>query len=58
MLGWLLTVGGIAVILVGVLMNMDIYFRPTSLWETILMFGLIGGGSGCSRAACAPRSKK
>src|SRR5206468_957743 len=34
-LGWLLTVGGVALILVGVLMNLDIYFRPTSLWGTI-----------------------
>ncbi|HVZ75412.1 MAG TPA: hypothetical protein VHJ20_23710 [Polyangia bacterium] len=45
-LGWTLLVGGVALILVGVLMNLDIYFRPTSLWNTILMFGLIGGGIG------------
>ena len=38
--------GGVAFILVGVLMNMDIYFRPTTLWETIVMFALIGGGIG------------
>jgi hypothetical protein len=45
-LGWLLTVGGVALILVGVLMNLDIYFQPTSLSMTIVMFGLIAGGLG------------
>lgn len=45
-LGWLLAVAGIALILVGVLMNLDIYFQPTSLWMTIVMFGLIASGLG------------
>ena len=57
-LGWLLTVGGIAVILVGVLLNMDIYFRPTTLWETILMFGLIGGGIGVFARGLRPHVRK
>src|SRR5450631_29529 len=45
-LGWLLAGGGVALILVGVLMNLDIYFQPTSLFATIVMFGLIAGGLG------------
>ncbi|HLK92472.1 MAG TPA: hypothetical protein VKZ18_21430 [Polyangia bacterium] len=45
-LGWLLAAAGVALILVGVLMNLDIYFQPTSLWMTIVMFGLIAGGLG------------
>jgi len=45
-LGWVLAAGGILLILVGVLMNLDIYFRPTSLSATIFMFGLIAGGLG------------
>ena len=45
-LGWLLAGGGLALILVGVLMNLDIYFQPTSLFATIVMFGLIAGGLG------------
>ncbi len=45
-LGWVLLVGGVLLILAGILMNLDIYFQPTSLWNTILMFGLIGGGVG------------
>jgi hypothetical protein len=44
--GWVLTLGGIGFILLGILMNMDIYFRPTSLWNTILMLVLIAGGLG------------
>jgi len=44
--GWLFTVGGIVAILAGVLLNLDIYFRPTSLSATIIMFGLIAGGLG------------
>jgi hypothetical protein len=44
--GWVLAVGGVALILAGILMNLDIYFRPTSLTATIIMFGLIAGGLG------------
>jgi hypothetical protein len=45
-LGWLLTVAGAAIILAGVLMNMDIYFRQTTLFNTILMLALLFGGLG------------
>jgi hypothetical protein len=45
-LGWLLAIGGVLLIVVGVLMNLDIYFRPTSLLRTIAMFGLIAVGLG------------
>ena len=44
--GWLLTSVGAAMILAGVLMNMDIYFRQTSLFNTIVMLGLLFGGLG------------
>jgi hypothetical protein len=53
-LGWLLSVGGLALILVGVLMNLDIYFQPTSLWMTIVMFGLIAGGLGLFAKSLRP----
>jgi hypothetical protein len=45
-LGWLLLVAGVLLILTGILVNLDIYFQPTSLFNTIAMFGLIGGGVG------------
>jgi hypothetical protein len=44
--GWLLTAIGAAIILAGVLMNMEIYLRPTSLYNTLLMLGLLFGGLG------------
>jgi hypothetical protein len=57
-IGWGLTVIGMALILVGVLMNLDIYFRPTTLWMTIFMFGLIAGGLGLIAKALRPHSTR
>ncbi len=45
-IGWLLTVGGFLFIVVGVLMNMDIYFQRTSLYNTLVMLILLAGGLG------------
>jgi uncharacterized protein len=45
-LGWLLTIVGVAIILAGILMNLDIYFRQTSLFNTVMMLGLLAGGIG------------
>ena len=44
--GWLLTAAGAVIILAGVLMHMDIYFRQTSLFNTLVMLGLLFGGVG------------
>ena len=44
--GWLLTAIGAVIILAGILMNMDIYFRQTSLFNTLMMLGLLFGGLG------------
>ena len=44
--GWLLTIVGVTIILAGILMNMDIYFKPTSLFNTIVMLVLLAGGIG------------
>jgi hypothetical protein len=45
-IGWLLTLAGTAIILASILMNMDIYFRQTTLYNTIVMLGLLFGGLG------------
>jgi hypothetical protein len=45
-IGWLLTGLGTAIILAGILTHLDIYFRPTTLFNTILMLGLMFGGLG------------
>lgn len=45
-LGWLLLIAGLVIILAGVLINLNIYFRPTSLFNTLLMLVLLAGGLG------------
>ena len=45
-IGWLLTIAGALFILGGVLANMHIYFRPTSLFHTVVMLVLLVGGLG------------
>lgn len=44
--GWLLTAGGALIILLGILTNLSIFFRPTSLFNTLIMLGLLAGGLG------------
>ena len=44
--GWLLTLAGVAIILVGILMSLHIYFQPTSLFNTLAMLVLLFGGLG------------
>lgn len=44
--GRLLTVAGVVVIFVGILTHLEIYFQPTSLFNTMLMLGLLAGGIG------------
>jgi peptidoglycan/LPS O-acetylase OafA/YrhL len=43
-IGWLLTIGGALFILAGVIANMNIFYAPTSLFNTLLMFILLVGG--------------
>lgn len=44
--GWALVVLGTLIIFAGILANLDIYFRPTSLYNTIIMLVLLAGGIG------------
>lgn len=44
--GWFLTVAGALIIVTGVIANLQIYFRPTSLFNTLMMLGLLAGGLG------------
>jgi hypothetical protein len=45
-IGWLLTVAGALIIVVGIISNMQIYFRPSSLFDTLIILGLMAGGIG------------
>jgi hypothetical protein len=44
--GWILTLGGAVIIFAGILVNLEIYFRTTSLFNTLVMLTLLAGGIG------------
>ncbi|HWS72547.1 MAG TPA: hypothetical protein VN605_10555 [Thermoanaerobaculia bacterium] len=44
--GWLLTLAGSVIIVIGIIANLEIYFRPTSLFNTVIMLVLLAGGIG------------
>jgi hypothetical protein len=44
--GWLLTAVGALIIVAGIIANLHIYFGPTSLFDTLVMLGLLAGGLG------------
>jgi len=52
--GWLLTAAGAAIIFLGILMNLRIYFEPTSLFNTLLMLVLLAGGLGLVARSLKP----
>lgn len=45
-IGWLLTGAGALIIVVGIIANLQIYFRPSSLFDTLIILGLLAGGIG------------
>ena len=55
--GWLLLGIGVVIIFAGVLMNLHIYFQPTSLFNTIIMIVLLAGGIGLIFRALAPHGE-
>jgi hypothetical protein len=44
--GWALTAIGAIIIVVGIIANLSIYFQPTSLFDTLMILGLLFGGIG------------
>jgi hypothetical protein len=54
--GWLLLFVGVVIIFTGVLMNLHIYFQPTSLFGTIVMIVLLAGGIGLIVRALLPHA--
>jgi predicted membrane channel-forming protein YqfA (hemolysin III family) len=53
--GWILAALGFAIIIAGILMNMDIYFRQTSLYNTLVMLVLLAGGLGLIARSLRPQ---
>ena len=44
-------------IFVGILTNLDVYFRPTTLFNTLLMLVLLFGGVGLVARALRPQQR-
>jgi hypothetical protein len=44
--GWLLTGAGALIILLGVITHLQVFFQPTSLFNTLLMLGALAAGIG------------
>jgi len=57
--GWLLLIAGLVIVVAGILVNLNIYFRSTSLFNTLLMLGLLAAGIGLIARAirAVPASK-
>lgn len=56
-LGWILTLLGFGIIVAGILMNMDIYFKSTSLYNTLIMLILLAGGLGLILRSLRPQKR-
>jgi len=54
--GWLLAVGSLLLILVGIIANLQLYFSPTSLTGTIIILGLLAGGIGLVARSLSDKS--
>jgi hypothetical protein len=56
--GWVLVFIGVVIIFTGVLMNLQIYFERTSLFNTIVMIVLLAGGIGLIFRGLLPHGKR
>ncbi|MFN8373755.1 MAG: hypothetical protein U0694_12885 [Anaerolineae bacterium] len=46
LIGWFLTIAGALIIFLGIISNLNFYFQPTSLFNTLIMLGMIAAGLG------------
>lgn len=58
LVGKLLTFGGLLMIIVGIIANLDLHFRRTSLFNTLTMLVLIVGGIGLVVRSSMPMERK
>lgn len=56
-LGWGLTGAGAIIILAGILANLHIYFQATSLFDTLMILGLLAAGIGLVARSLRPQGK-
>jgi hypothetical protein len=55
--GWLLTAAGAIIIVAGIIANLQVYFRPTSLFDTLLILILLAGGLGLVARSLRPQGE-
>ena len=55
--GWVLLLIGVVVIFTGILVNLQVFFQRTSLFNTIVMLVLLAGGVGLIFRALAPHGR-
>ena len=53
-IGWLLSFAALVIIAAGILMNLHIYFAPTSLFDTLMMLAMLAGGLGLVARSVRP----
>ena len=56
--GWILLFAGVIIIFTGILMNLQIYFERTSLFNTIVMIVLLAGGIGLILRSLVPHVQR
>ncbi|MGQ0649401.1 MAG: hypothetical protein ACT4P7_17750 [Gemmatimonadaceae bacterium] len=53
-MGWFLTIAGALIIVVGIVANLRVFFGPTSLFDTLMILGLLAGGLGLVARSLRP----
>lgn len=56
--GWVITVAGALFIFAGIIANLHMYFRPTSLFNTLVMLILLVGGLALIARSLRPHGSK
>ncbi|MBI4863368.1 MAG: hypothetical protein HY815_24345 [Candidatus Riflebacteria bacterium] len=53
-IGWFMVAAGMALLFFGILNSLELYYRPTNMLNTVIMFGLLFGGLGLIVRALKP----
>ena len=56
--GWVLTIAGALFIFAGIIANLHIFFRPTSLFDTIVILTMLVGGLGLVARGVQPHGQQ
>jgi hypothetical protein len=54
-IGWVLTLAGALFVFLGILLNLRIYFEPTTLFDTLVVLILLAGGLGLLARSLKPQ---